>query len=468
MSAIYAGVQLCQTTPETREWVERNIPLSEFHEFNWHSAPPAIFDGLTYRQHNEAGIDPRLNVLRWPSGAGRWATYHFLATDEQLATIRPLVYGDGEAEEPIVTNPQMFIFEDGTNETITIDEMWLLAPRPISATPLYMTGRNRLWLCTLVDIRYFWNNQDHCGAIAEEDAGTWDAMFEVLRGRTGLAPEYWDCPDVGAEWLFPHIDLQDINSLPLGLVIDAMAWNVGRKVSLDMDGTVHIQDHSWHLARMGANLVNESWYRLAGDVFELAVRDASSIIPEKIRMTFADGDEARDHEDVDVNTIAGYEDQNGKGTIVFHNRLDVADSSDAQRTALLLAVATAWLGFQSKATPDISYAGLVKWLPEAMTDFIEWHELLDYDDSLVPDPQQGFVRARKQMNSVARTRVVRPPLNLVVDDLWHGGSGGGSGSGAGAGSGGNTIDCGDGSPPRTFTISLVNGSYQVEVAPEAE
>lgn len=450
MSAIYAGVQLCQTTPEVREWVERNIPMGEFTEFNWHSAPPAIFDGLTYWPHNEAAVAPRLNVLRWPSGAGRWATYHFLATDEQLVTIRTAVYGDAEAEDPIASNPQPFKLYDATNELITVDEMWMLAPRPISATPLHMTGRNRLWLCTLVDIRYFWN-QDHCGAIAEEDAGTWDTMFEVLRGRTGLAPEYWDCPDVASVWLFPHTDLQEINSLPLGLVIDAMAWNVGRKVSLDMDGTVHIEDYSWHLTRMGANLVNEAWYRLAGDVFELAVRDASSIIPEKIRMTFADGDEARDHEDVDVNTIVGWESENGKGTIVFHNRMDVADSSDAQRTALLLAVATAWLGFQTKATPDISYAGLVKWLPEAMTDFIEWHELLDEGSDLVPDPADGKVRVRKQLNSIARTRVVRPPLNLVVDDLWHGGSGGGSGSGAGAGGGGDaglTITCPDGSVHR--------------------
>lgn len=471
MSAIFAGVQLCQSTPEVRQWIERNIPLSEFHEFNWHSGPPAIFAGLTYWPHCETNVTPRLNVLRWPSGASRWGTYHFLATDEQLADIRKETFGDPEEAESIRTVPGKLILH-GSGEPITVSEMWLLAPRPISATSLGLTGRNRMWLCTLVDIRYWWN-QMHCGNISDEDAGTWDNFFTVLRQRTGFATNAWDCPAVDAKWLFPHINLQDMNSLPLGLVIDAAAWNVGRKVSLDMEksseaypAVLRIKDHTWHNTRLQSNLTNTAWYRLAGDEMELAARDLSSIIPEKVRMTFADGDEARDDLDVTVNTIVGYEDQSGVGTVVFHNRMDVSESSDAQRTALLLAVATAWLGFQAKATPDVVYSGHVKWLPEAMTDFIEWHELHDYDDTLAPDPMDGKVRLRKAWNGVARTRAVRPPVNLVVDDLWHGGSGGGSGSGGTTDA--NTIDCGDGSTPRTFTIQRINGRYVVEVAPEAE
>lgn len=472
MSAKYAGVELCQTTPEVRAWVEKNISLSEFREFHY-PTPPAIFSGLTYFPHLEDNAPLRLNVLRWPSGASRWATYHFLATDEQLVDIRHACYGDETEDppEPIITSPQKLILH-GSLDTVTASEMWLLAPRPLSATPSWLPGVNRLWCCTLVDRRYFWN-QDHTGNVSEEDAGSWDAFFEVLRTRTGLATNAWDCPSVDSEWLFPHADLQDMNSLPLGLVLDAIAWNVGRKISVDLEKSseayppvVRIRDHTWHNTRLQTNLTNSNWFRLAGGELDLAARDLSSILPEKIRLTVANGEEAREETDLTVNTVTGYETQNGVGTVVFHDRLDSSDASDAQQTALLGKVAAAWLGFQSLATHDVAYAGLVNWLPEAMSDYIEWCEKLDEGSDLIPDAADGKLRKRVTNESIARTRAVRGPFNLLADDLWHGGSGTGSGSGTTPGT--NTLDCGDGSPPRTFTITRVNGSYQVEVAPEEE
>lgn len=458
MSAVYAGVPLCLSTPEIRTWVEKHVPLSEAWVFQNPPSPPTIFHGLTYFPRQENNVPLRLNVLRWPSGASRWASYHFLATDEQLALIRAAVYGDALADPPedVKFEGATFVLHGG-GETITVDSMLLLPPRPLSASPDFISGKNNLWLCTLVDQRYFWN-QKHCDELL--DFSTWDELLEHLRNQVGLeaSPLAWDCPAVGdTQFRNPHVDLLAAHSLPLGMMIDAVAWNVGRRVSVDLERTsmayppiIHVRDHTWHDTRAQANLDTAGWYRMAGGTYQFPDRDLSAAIPEKIRMTFQDDVDARDALDVDVNTIAGYEDTHGIGTVVFHNRMDVIDLAEVKRQELLLEMATAYLGFTAKASFDVTYTGHVKWLPEALSDVIEWHELHGEGVCLVPDPADGKVRQRREFGDMARTRVVRPPFNLLADDLWHGSGGAGSGSG-GDGGGGYQGVCPDGS---RFTVSI--------------
>jgi hypothetical protein len=476
LSATFAGFNLCQTTPWIREWVERNIPLSEMEQYYVPNDPPAIFPGLTVFHNQENNIPLRLNVLRWPSGASRWATYHFLVTDSQLdgtefEGIRAAVYGSEEDEDPHVNEPGQLILH-GAGDVVKVDSMWLLPPRPISATPASWGRANKLWLCTLVDERYWWN-QDHCGEMAEEDVGSWDDMLDYLREMMGITDTAsWDCPAVNAEWLEPHIDLQVVNSLPLGMMLDAVAWNVGRKVSFDMTRTtlahpplIHIREHDWHNTRLQDNLTNASWKRLAGGEFAFTTRDLSAALPTVVRVTFSDGDDPRRDDEIAVNTITGYEEESGNGAVVFHDHLEWGDVDDSERELLVRRIAEAWLGFQSKATPDVTYAGHVKWLPEALSDAIEWHELNDEKSSLVPAPEDGKVRVRSAPGHMARTRVVRPALNQVAEDLWHGAEGGGSGSsssGGGSGSQSNTIDCGNG-VTHSFTITRTSGGYVVSV-----
>lgn len=459
MSASYAGISLCQTTPDVRQWIERNIPLKEFRQFAWHGAGPNIFHGLTYFSHTETNTPVKLNTLRWPSGASRWATYYFIATDEQLVDLKAEAWGTDETSDPVDSAPKPLILH-GCGQTVRVDSMWLLPPRPVSATPSWARA-NKMWLCCLVDQRYWWN-QDHCGDLSMLDVSTWDNMFEKLREATGLVANSWDCPAVDSKWLFPHLDLQNANSLPLGLMIDACAWNVGRKVSLDMayanqsyQPVVRIRPYDWHASRKATNLANTNFNRLAGGEFVLDTRGYSAISPEKIRMTFANGDDPREQLDQTVSALAGYEDYVGSGTIVFHNRLEYDDVSSTERTDLLAEIAKAFLGFQKNTTSDVSYAGHVLWLPEALTDVIEWSETHGEGCDLVPAPEDGKVRQRLTLMDMARTRVVSFPHNLYSDDLWHGVNGAGSGSGAGAGDGGEyTTTC----PSGTTYKVRVDGS----------
>ncbi|HQR07042.1 MAG TPA: hypothetical protein PLN21_09480 [Gemmatales bacterium] len=455
MSAKYAGVPICQSTPEVREWIEKHVSLKEFRQFD-RPGVPSIFSGLTTFGQHEDNVPIRLNVLRWPTGASRWATYHFIATDEQLVDIRKECYGDPEADpaEAISSYPQDLILH-GCGDEMKFEAMYLLPPRALSATSVGAPGRNRLWLCTLVDRRYWWN-LDHCGDWSTQDASSWGAVFEILRNRIGLNVNSWDCPAVHADWLQPHIDLQNICSLPLGKVLDAVAWNVGRRVSFDIKRqtlayapVVRIREYDWHNTRLQANLTNTNFFRLAGGESELAARDLSAILPEKIRMTFSDYDDPRQYEELTVNTLADYTSQNGQGTVVFHNRLEWDESTHDERLLLLDRVAKAWLGFQSKATHDVVYNAHVDWLPEGLSDAIEWHESLDDHKQLVPDVNDGKLRQRCTTFGMAKTRAVRSAWNLVAEDLWHGSNASASGSRSSGQT--YTITCADGSS-QTVTV----------------
>lgn len=433
MSAVYAGVELCQTTSHVREWIERYIPFPEHRGQIFSNDPPSIFSGLTFRHNTDNNIPFRLNVLRWPQGASRWATYHFIATDQQLVTLKAQCYvgGGGSSSSGPGSSPmsvQKDLVLHGCGSEITC-EMWMLPPRPVSATNPFWSRANRMWVVTLVDARY-WINQDHCGELAMEDVSTWTKMLDFLRVRAGYKKTEWDCPDVHADWLQPHVELQNANSIPLGIMIDAVAWNVGRKVSFDMarfstgyHPRVHIREWDWHDTRVKENLANPAFNRMAGGEYYFrpaGENDLSAILPDKIRVTFSDGTAPRKHEEVNVSDISTYTSEAGIGTITFFDRLEWADSSADDRALLLDRIAQAYLGFQSKATVDISYTGHVCWLPEGMCDAIEWHETHDEKCDLVPDPGDGKVRKREHTHHMARTRVYRPPLNQLVQDLWHG------------------------------------------------
>lgn len=132
--------------------------------FNWPPEPP-----------------PRLNTLRWPSGATRWATCFAVCSDVELELIRQKVCPDGESK----TKPAQLIAADaafgmdptGTtsiggdaliqDDAYTLDgtetgrvalstEMWLLTPKRVTGTEYRADATDRLWILPLVDVRYYW------------------------------------------------------------------------------------------------------------------------------------------------------------------------------------------------------------------------------------------------------------------------------------------------------------------------
>src|SRR5262245_6270739 len=84
VAVLYGGEPLTFPAGPAQAWVEANITLADVLEFGnprgcpW---PTGLVDGPV-----------RLGRLFWPRGASRFARFHFLATDPQLARIRSQAY----------------------------------------------------------------------------------------------------------------------------------------------------------------------------------------------------------------------------------------------------------------------------------------------------------------------------------------------------------------------------------------
>lgn len=120
---------------------------------------------------------PRINTLRWPSGATRWATFFAICTDDELDKIRQVVFDDAKKKmkpaQLVVADAAFGTQVDGVqtdgktpdDNAWTIDsqgrsalsaEMWMLTPKRISAATYDTKTPDRIWVVPLVDVRYFW------------------------------------------------------------------------------------------------------------------------------------------------------------------------------------------------------------------------------------------------------------------------------------------------------------------------
>lgn len=168
---------------------------------------------------------PRIGVLRWPTGASRWATCHLIATAEQLADIRTAA---GSTAAPMT----LMITDSVT--TITTS-MYLLPPRPI-----LQKDSGDLYLLTLVDERWFWWDSGNQSAPITPPS-TWGSLLTSLFTSVGVTPTISTIPSGYGE---PTPIRWNVLYKPIPLLIDAAAACVGLRVVRQLDGTVSVQSYS--------------------------------------------------------------------------------------------------------------------------------------------------------------------------------------------------------------------------------
>ncbi len=240
----YAGVNNLSDPvgTEVGEWITANIRTETLFPIAYQSWPGQWFNGPVLNITPEVP-QLRLNTLRWPHDASRFATGFFVASGDQLKSIRKVVYKYGSVEAAPLT------FSDA-GTTVTTD-MWMLPPIPLSqANP-----QAEMYLIPLVDERYWW----------------WGISVDlvVLEGST-----LWtDLYDAIAVYLDIDIDVDPVNSAygvpvaqyqtgarPLPLVFDAIAFSVGQRVVRYLDGSVAAQNPATSDAIITANLIGAAPY----------------------------------------------------------------------------------------------------------------------------------------------------------------------------------------------------------------
>lgn len=419
----FAGVPLPVWTPAAAAFADRIAG-------DWR---PRNFNDWTWRELQHLPLPPFpaddgpavVGRVQWPRMASRWATAFVPATYTQLEAVRSAV---GNAN-----TPQTLSVGNGTSTAISTS-MYLLPPKQLAAV-----GSGDLWVLPLVDVRWFWWDRPFSTTAAP---ATWATFLADL--GTALGVTLTGDTAIEAVYGVPTDRWAGIAYAPAGLILDAVAESLGRRVVRRLDGTVRLELAATASA---VNATNRSTYRsrlrtgggpAAADVARglpagVAVLAGKSVagLPQTglypTTRTFADL--------VSRGFAAGYAGTatGVAGTTARVTADAVADLASSSATSPSNAAALdgladvaggAWYSWRADRH-EAEYAGVVGWTPCGFNEWVEW----DF-----------------RSNACTTTVTAEPLFNPNIYGYYPPGTAG-AGSGSGSGSPDDGGDCCTGEPP---------------------
>jgi len=390
MGISYAGVSLPVLTPEAYQAIESRLPLKVMCP--WGNEPSNVGrGGIGLAAKKFMDREPQIGHLVWPSGASRWATGYFLATDAQLETIRENI-GDSYT-------PANLVLGDGSN-SITA-KMSMLMARPLLGT----VPGSELWLLVLVDQRYFWQTAvagtSYSNLTYTGGANPYADLQGYLPGSVSIA---YDTPTVPAPSLL--ICPRD----PIPPLLDWMAMALGQKIVVGLDGSVHAYNVSTAQTINNRNLSLPN-PPIAGGTFALdesKSNDLPSLLPSAVQVDFLPPL-------YDLSGNTNY--PTGSETVSFSS-LNLIPNAETNDTVFVFSlpspnppsstVATAWAtAFYGwlLSEGDYALAGIAQWQPSGMEEWIGWeynqwglgvrtrihNDVLEYTDTLPEPPEFAYL-----------------------------------------------------------------------------
>lgn len=418
---------------EVAQWLEHNVSPSEVYEFAERSLNPNFtaaginFLPWTFPGSSLSGITApapvkprpiRVGSLFWPVGASRWATAHFLVTAGQVDKLYPLAYTTEASDVGVKPTPLDLVMDTSLGDQRVTAKMYMLPPRPLVrlgkrvelGTSTSRTGnRDRLYLLTLVDDRYYWWMRNTQQNPVYANYTNWTDLFDIFALQLEQGVDR-DAPD-GA-YIRPHaysVFGHMYNVLPP--LMDAAAWNTGMRVVRSLDGNTKFTNLTSSKTTRDANLAlaDASYKKQAGDKFHLA-NDATAIMPRKVRCIFQKWLSSfyplggwYYHEEVkSLNEFANFTNYQGHGGEKLFRMRCPANINTVEGQPinvntlrnLSARVAEDFYNYLIESNQDAVYAGVANWKPEGLHD-IEWTWRLDR----------------------CNTRIQRAPWNLDPEEM---------------------------------------------------
>jgi hypothetical protein len=408
MPITLAGVVLPTPAPELAAWLEAHLTLDYLQEWERLYWPGADRQRWAFAVRRMPSV-PQLGCLFWPTSASRFGVFWGLATDAELAKLRPLAYGGSAKWAPVT-----LALSDGAGGSVTTS-LYLLPPRPLAQAPP-LPGQPpgaQLYLVTAVDARYFWYER---AADVEVTLGTttWAQLYSSIASALGISLTVDAIP---AAYLSPS-DALTARYQYLPLLLDAVAYNCGQRVVVGLDGKVKAQGYA--AARALQDSQAGSWPVEAGGQFLFKPsplpHDLQGLAPASVTVAFAgvqSGTPTGNFYPVAVNlkdlalpeypkaTAPGH-----TGTKLYRDSAAASFTSNpatpdnlAELQALAKQTASDYYRWRL-GRQGVAYAGVVPYKPEGLADSVTW-----------------VVR-----EGLCQTRVERPPWNDLAEDLLHGGS----------------------------------------------
>jgi hypothetical protein len=364
--ATYAGISLLINHPQVDELLATFHKKQKILEFEGLSQQPSDLGHLPYSGITAPKVD-ELGRLHWPQGASDYAFGHFLVDDERLEQIRPVVYSGN------TLNSAVFAADDGS--TLINTDLYMLAPRPISQT----SGKNNLWLMTLVDERYWWWYKQGTITISE-DTTTWDELYDQFESILGVTIEN---DAIDPFFNKPTRRFAYANEA-IPVLLDACAYSVGQRIIREFDGTVKAQNPGTARAVFDANLAAARLNRAFGGKLYVepdgsASGDHLATVPKQTRVIFPKENtltgEISTTYGVDITVSStGIEGKQALwGDQIAAVTGDVATPNNlTDLTHYASALSVAWYQWQTGRAFDLTYKGLQDWTPEGYTNSIEY------------------------------------------------------------------------------------------------
>lgn len=439
--------------PEGWLWdeVERVLPTEYLQDFTYQQEYPGRNTGSLAR-HTRFYTDPsdkiRLGDYYYPVGATRWSYYRGLATSSMAKAMLAATQGNKPATFTISSEP---ISQGIAGKSYTVStQMYMLPPRPLGELVGDFDG---LYLITLVDERYFW--QQGPITLHPTFSTTWADLLSQIATYLGIQLSY---SSISSAYLTPEPDSHLwSNQEDVALYLDAIAYNIGRVLVRAYDGTYSLMTPEASLAQARANRTDSTGAvirEMGGDCFYSgsklpvgSLQKSRNILPTAIRVTFPKyvtdstvphfaefrGNWSRWFLDSYNGTYAidtpitsggalfsglsggpfvsgvGGGHVSGNGTYTIFNTAKALYATDSLATsgtpsnvsgltALAGQIARDFYTQNGVDGLDEVYLGILNWTPEGLHDIVfSWS-----------------VRSR-----IASTRVIRPEWNSIVRDMQH-------------------------------------------------
>jgi hypothetical protein len=398
----------------TADWVDiiaRKISPFELLDFQRFEFPGKRRIGWTYPGSlRRRGV--HLGSLYWPRDASRFGVAYLLATDSNLANIRAKLSAQVSQEtgSAIAFGPGELIISEENQQFQTVGKvtasMWMLPARPLSS----IIGQQGMNLITLVDDRYWWWFRDTGQIAIVPGETTWADLYDLTAQALGVDIEY---DAISPNYLEPGAGLAaQYEQSPM--LLDAIAYNVGQRICVDLDGSVHAysQSSSQQILQGTLSLLQadapRTMFRTGGGF--ISAKDRPLLLPSAVRVAFP-----RSVGYVDLGQSYAVEislaDLNiqelgtvGNGNIKLFHDSCAAEGPTASTpinatslTNLAKQIAIDWYLYQLGPL-DSKFEGVVDWTIEGLSDSVTW----------------TFVKGELS------TRVTRPSWNCLVEELLHG------------------------------------------------
>lgn len=256
--------------------VDRILPFFYLQDICPAPAYPGRNVGALARQWNPTGRPSpfvRINDWWYPFGAQRWSIFRGLATStmvkEMIKKVQPITGGG--------TSPKTFTMKcnpispnnpNNTEANYKLEtSMYMLPPRPLAEHGSQFDG---LYLITLCDERYFWQYTPI--SLAVTATSTWADLISSLATTLGVTITYSAIPRVYSS---PETDSQLwCNQENAALLLDAVAYSLGRTVVRNLDGTYNLYTpiQSQALVNTNRGIATKVVRTAGGDIFNSGVQ----------------------------------------------------------------------------------------------------------------------------------------------------------------------------------------------------